>query len=376
MTFHDWTPWTVAHILIPSIPEPFKTQINACILRIVVDMISSPSVLKESRKSNTSQSTLPRTFEVKDNDFNKNRDPAVIAISYPVPQFMDNATTIVKPSTLFSMSTTTTYFSSPIRTLTLSIKDPGHECISIHDLAEAYNVLSTRIRSLNRPLDEASSFMSVFKERSSDIAYCLGRDIRRILPDPFKEQSYQHSFVGHSYFTDDSSDDEDLRLLTENDLLCQYALRFAADLFTFRLLHSYFAGTESSFSFCFLAKNCLDFELTDLLRATLSPCIKLSRPIFNSRKICTLAIWALGTQRLPFPALFSVKSDIVSTLMNSLSLNIGGSVGKLDALQVCPFIPVWLSQLSIFLRRSIPFLLDTPTLLHHFPNSSHLSWTT
>jgi len=339
-------------------------------------MISSPSVLKESRKSNTFQSTLSRAFEVKDNDLNKNRDPAGTAISYPVPQFMADATTFVKPSTQSSMSATTTYFSSPIRTLTLSIKDPGHECISIHDLVEAYNVLSTRIRSLNRQLDEASPFMSVFKERSSDIAYCLGRDIRRILPNPFKEQSYQHSFVGHSYFTDDSSDDEEIQLLTENDLLCQHAIRFASDLFTFRPIHSYFAGTKFCCSFCFLAKNCLDFELTDLLRATLSPCIKLSRPIFNSRKICTLAIWALGTQRLPFPALFSAKSDIVSTLMNSLSLDIGGSVGKLDALQVCPFIPVRLSQLSIFLRRSIPFSLDTPTLLYRFPNSSHLSWTT
>lgn len=214
-------------------------------------MISSPSVLKESRKSNTSQSTHSWAFEVKHTDFNKNRNPASIAISYPVRQFTDNAT-FVKPSTQLTMSTTTTYFSSPIRTLTLSIKDPGHECISIHDLVEAYNVLSTRIRSLNRQLDEASPLMSVFKERSSDITYCLGRDIRRILPNPFKEQSFQHSFVGHSYFTDDSSDDEEIQLLTENDLLCQHALRFASDLFTFRATHSYFAGAKFCFPLFFL----------------------------------------------------------------------------------------------------------------------------
>lgn len=339
-------------------------------------MISSPSVLKESRKSNTFQSTRSWAFEVKHTNFNKNRDPASIAISYPVQKFMDNAITSVKSLTQLTMSTTTTYFSSPIRTLTLSIKDPGHECISIHDLVEAYNVLSTRIRSLNRQLDEASPFMSVFKERSSDIAYCLGRDIRRILPNPFKEQSYQHSFVGHSYFTDDSSDDEEVQLLTENDLLCQYALRFASDLFTFRAMHSYFAGTKFCFRLFFLAEKSLDFELTDLLRAALSPCIKLSRPLFNSRKICTLAIWALGNQRLPFPALFSARSDIVSTLMNSLSLDVGGSMGKLDALQVCPFIPVRLLQLSIFRRQSIPFSLDTPTSAYRFPNSCHPYWTT
>lgn len=343
-----------------------------------MDMTYSPSVLTESRKSNTFQSTHSRAFEVKHSDFNnKNRDPASIAISYPVRQFMDNATTSVNLSTQFNMSTTT-YFSSPIRTLTLSIKDPGHECISIHDLVEAYNVLSTRIRTLNLQLDEAPPFASVFKERSSDIAYCLGRDIRRILPDPFKEQSYQHSFVGHSYFTNDSSDDEEIQLLTENDLLCQYALRFASDLFNLRAIHSCFAGAKSAFLFFFFfqAEKCLDFELTDLLRAVLSPCIKLSRPIFNSRKICTLAIWTLATQRLPFSALFSVKSDIVSTLMNSLSLDVGGHVGKLDALQVCLFIPVRLLQLSVSFRQSIPFSLDTPTLLYHFTNSSHPYWTT
>ena len=214
-------------------------------------MTYSPSVLTESRKSNTFQSTHSRAFEVKHSDFNnKNRDPASIAISYPVRKFMDNATTSVNLSTQFNMSTTT-YFSSPIRTLTLSIKDPGHECISIHDLVEAYNVLSTRIRTLNLQLDEAPPFASVFKERSSDIAYCLGRDIRRILPDPFKEQSYQHSFVGHSYFTNDSSDDEEIQLLTENDLLCQYALRFASDLFNLRAIHSCFAGAKSAFLFFF-----------------------------------------------------------------------------------------------------------------------------
>ncbi|KIM35907.1 hypothetical protein M413DRAFT_449530 [Hebeloma cylindrosporum] len=304
-------------------------------------MILSPPVLKESRKSNIFQFTHSWTFEVKHTNFKKNSDPTSIAASYPVRQLMDNATTSVKPSTQFSMSTTTTYFSSPLRTLTLSIKDPGHECISIHDLAEAYNVLSTRIRSLNGQLDEASPSVSVFKERSSDIAYCLGRDIRCILPNPFKEQSYQHSFVGHSYFTDDSSDDEETQLLTENDLLCQYALRFTSDLFTFRAIHSYFA----------------DFELTDLLRAALSPCIKLSRPIFNSRKICALAIWVLGTQRLPFPALNSAKSDIVSTLMNSLSLDVGGSTGKLDALQAIHSILTRHPSFSVAFSELLPSVL-------------------
>jgi len=166
---------------------------------------------------------------------------------------MDNATTSVKPSTQFNMSTATAYFSSPIWTLTLSLTDPGHECISIHDLTKAYNAFSTRIRTLNCQLDEAPLFASVFKERSSDIAYCLGRDIRRILPNPFQEPPYQRSFVGHSYFTDDSSDDEEIQLLTENDILCQYALRFASDLFNFRAIHSYFAGAKFCFPSFFLS---------------------------------------------------------------------------------------------------------------------------
>ena len=46
-------------------------------------------------------------------------------------------------------------------------------------------------------------------------------------------------------------------------------------------------------------------------------------------------------------------------------------MGKLDALQVCLFIPVRLLQLSLFLRQSIPFSLSTLTSLCRFLNYSH-----
>lgn len=141
-------------------------------------------------------------------------------------------------STQLSMSET--YFTSPIQTLCESIKDLGQDWITTHDLVEAYNVLSARIRSqihhiliVNEPLPP----LAIFKVQSSQIAECISRDLERLLPSPFESP-----LPGRSYFSDSSLSGDELHIATNNATLCHYALRFMTDIFTFQSLYSNFTS--------------------------------------------------------------------------------------------------------------------------------------
>lgn len=151
------------------------------------------------------------------------------------------------PASLVSKS----YFASPIRTLSESITYSGQCCISTHDLVEAYNVLSTRIRSLMTHVlstDESLPCMLAFQENASEITQCVSRDLQRLLPSPFDSEPQQYSFSAQSFFLDISNDVDDIQTMTDNILLCQYALRFASDIFTFPMLYSNFSGEPTTAS--------------------------------------------------------------------------------------------------------------------------------
>jgi hypothetical protein len=134
-----------------------------------------------------------------------------------------------------------TYFASPIQTLSESIRDPGQDWITTHDLVEAYNVLSSRIRSHIHDIlvdDKPLPHLAIFKMQSSQIAECISRDLERLLPSPF--ESLQHA--DRSYYSDRSLSGDDLYIATNNATLCYHALRFMIDIFTFRPLYSNFTS--------------------------------------------------------------------------------------------------------------------------------------
>lgn len=133
-----------------------------------------------------------------------------------------------------------TYFASPIQTLSESIKDPGQDRITTHDLVEAYNVLSTKIRSQIHEIlnvDKPLPPLAIFKEQSPQIVECISRDLERLLPSPFESQH-----AGRSYYSDHSLSGDELHIATNNAMLCHYALRFMTDIFTFRSLYSNFTS--------------------------------------------------------------------------------------------------------------------------------------
>ncbi|KAF8968954.1 hypothetical protein BDZ97DRAFT_1915653 [Flammula alnicola] len=321
-------------------------------------MLSSSSILKDSRKYNLPEPLAPshawtnKVKHISTLDAPRGTKPPVprndtdLAHNISaVSRFMDNdATESARQSKVSRISHT--YFSSPIRTLSESIKDPGQRCMSTHDLVEAYNVLSTRMRSLIHDIistDEPLPFLSTFKDQSSDIAQCLSRDIQRLLPSIFDSQPHQHSFMDQSYYSEVSMDDDDFQTIADNMTLCQYALRFASDIFVFPVVYSNFT----------------DMQLTSLLRDVLSLCTTISPLIPNLHKGCAIVVWMLKVQRLPTSILYSVESTIVATLRNSISLEVGGSMGKLDAFKAIHFI---MKQHPAFVHSFIELL---PLVLDH-----------
>lgn len=142
-----------------------------------------------------------------------------------------------------------TYFASPIRILKESLKDPDTHNISTHDVVEAYNSLSTKLRDRIHDIssiDVTPSFMTIFKEESQLLSDCLMRDIGQVLPNPFASQQYNDSLANLSFYSEETPNDDDIQTLTENNLLCQFALRFVSDIFTFPNMHCNFTGMSNS----------------------------------------------------------------------------------------------------------------------------------
>ena len=138
-----------------------------------------------------------------------------------------------------------TYFASPIQTLSESIKDTEQDSITTHDLVEAYNVLSARIRSkINDILiiDKSLQPLAIFKAHSSQITECISRALQRLLPSPFESPH-----AGRSYCSDRSLSGDELCIATNNATLCHYALRFMTDIFTFQSLYSNFTSRSYGF---------------------------------------------------------------------------------------------------------------------------------
>ena len=144
-----------------------------------------------------------------------------------------------------SLGMSETYFVSPIQTLSESVKDPGQDWITSHDLVEAYNVLSARIRFHIHDIltvDNPPPSLAIFKVQSSQIAECISRDIERLLPSPFESDH-----AGRSYHSDGSLSGDELYIATNNATLCYHALRFMTDIFTFQSLYSNFTSRLCKF---------------------------------------------------------------------------------------------------------------------------------
>ncbi|KAF9555330.1 hypothetical protein CPC08DRAFT_766031 [Agrocybe pediades] len=198
-----------------------------------------------------------------------------------------------------------TYLSSAVHTLTESLKDPEHLRISIHDLIEAYNQLSRKIRTVASTIssgNDTPSFIKVFREYSAPLTECVARDICQMVPDPFESHHSFDIFPGYPQ----SLDEDNAENAIDSNTLCQYALRFVSDMFSFPAIYSNFS----------------DDHLTTILNLVLSLCTgKGPTAVYNGDKLSDMTFWILKVQRLPLDIVADQKLKIISALKTSFSFD-------------------------------------------------------
>ena len=140
--------------------------------------------------------------------------------------------------------TSLVYLSSPLDTILESMDDPHLRYVSLHDLIEAYSVLSSRIRTQMNVIIKANRpppALAPLKEHAPLLARALMRDVRRAFIDPStslqKTPPSCESSSAHLPVID-----HEIQYARDLTILCHHALRFLSDVFVFNPLYSLFTG--------------------------------------------------------------------------------------------------------------------------------------
>ena len=151
------------------------------------------------------------------------------------------------------------YFLGPIETIVCSRQAliSGH--LSLHDITEAYRVLSMRIRDSSRHLSVVSDpfpALESLRDKCTDVVAALRRDIsqdQRILALHTSKDSFVPTTetVGWELTTYNT------KRATDFSTLCHYGLRLLSEIFRLPALSSVFTCTSHSPSICELRLRCL-----------------------------------------------------------------------------------------------------------------------
>ncbi|KAF7365033.1 GLOBIN domain-containing protein [Mycena venus] len=242
------------------------------------------------------------------------------------------------------------YFMSPAETL-LESTGPNGDDISLHDLIEAYNTFSLRIRAQIRAIlnaDPPPPALISLQECSHEIGEVLRRDLKRTRDEP-SFQSRHTSFAQNSFQSE--LDEEEMRVARDLALLSHQVLRFLSDILSFPPLYSIFSTND------------LRSIFNELLVLGSAPYI----PGPTSRRTWTLVVFILSSQYLPPEVLSPAKREIVSVLKRALEGEIGKVQAKLDGLQASTHL---LKQHpSLFIS---PLLAVFPCILNHLVADSSI----
>ncbi|KAG2361697.1 hypothetical protein BDR07DRAFT_1461296 [Suillus spraguei] len=196
----------------------------------------------------------------------------------------------------------TTYLTSPLDSIVNSLEP--NSLHSNHDLLDAYNTFSNRIRAEAQELQQSSALLPALeflRIKAHAFSQALRRDIALAHIDPFIPPRVFTS--GESLLSESRKPTADVvKHAGDLSALCQQALCALSDVFRFHNLYSLFSGPDIS------------SLLSEILNITCSRRL----PVLNSTKVFSLALWILGSQRLPQSLLSSRASDIISVLRSTL----------------------------------------------------------
>ncbi|KAJ7643990.1 hypothetical protein FB45DRAFT_285364 [Roridomyces roridus] len=233
------------------------------------------------------------------------------------------------------------YFMAPAETLMESL-GPNVDDISCHDLTEAYNAFSNRIKSQIRVIlsvPEPQPALVSLQEHSHRIVQALRRDMKRTRQDPAANTSFQSN----------SSQEEEIRVARDFALLNHHVLCFVSDIFSFPPLYSIFSVDD------------LGAILNDLL--VLGSAESIPSPA--SCRTWTLIVWILSVQNLPSAIVSSFRREIVSVVKRALEGKMGKDQAKLNGLKASSqFLKLYPSLFSS------PLLDVFPCVLHNLISES------
>ncbi|KAL5478674.1 hypothetical protein ACEPAI_1951 [Sanghuangporus weigelae] len=210
--------------------------------------------------------------------------------------------TATEPDPLHSES----YFLSPFRTLISSVENANDGVLSMHDITEAYVLLSCRIESQAANLGDDSfrAVVAVQALPSHIVCAAIRRDVAVAIPGlqvSDDELSIQEILTdeGRSYVKDRSS-------------LCHACLRFLVNFFRFPSLH----GLLKLHELAWILKECIDVGLSYNLST------------INPSKTYSHVITVISNQRLPDSVLRPFRSKLAVVVERAASGVMEGNVSN------------------------------------------------
>jgi hypothetical protein len=136
------------------------------------------------------------------------------------------------------------YFRGPIETIACSQSALASRRLSLHDITEAYHILSMRIRRSSGTLTvRTGSFPALepLRQRRADVAAALRRDISRALHGSAQDSSsYLAEPIEESVGWESTAYNKSRAV--DLSTLCHYALRLLSEIFRLPALSSVFSG--------------------------------------------------------------------------------------------------------------------------------------
>ncbi|KAI6114400.1 hypothetical protein F5141DRAFT_1106378 [Pisolithus sp. B1] len=214
------------------------------------------------------------------------------------------------------------YLLSAIETIKNSLEDCSS--VSSHDLLDAYNTLSRRLKSESQALQESTTSFPAFECIASNrdhLFKAFRRDIGFAHIDPFSTDKPSSRAPKDLLLSSiRSAEMGSIQIQRARDLscLCNYPLSTLAVIFKFVSLSSLFTIAN----------------LTELFGDVLSIVLAKDLPVFNSPKTVSLSLWILRSQCLPWATIRPREIGLVSALQHSLNGSKTSSHTALDGLKV------------------------------------------
>ncbi|KAJ7600819.1 hypothetical protein C8J56DRAFT_1074385 [Mycena floridula] len=231
-------------------------------------------------------------------------------------------------------------FNPPLETLLESLEKPSET--TIHDIQQAYNMLSGKIRARihNIISDQSCPALLLFKQSAPKLVQVVLRDVGRALLDPTEQ--FRCKFAGHHIY---ATEKRRIRDATDSSTVCHQALRLLSDLLRFPVFVE------------LLSENEVSTLIHSLLNVALSP----SLPSFNAKLTRTLVVWIFQVQHLPQALLYPHTVRIHQMLSVAISGTIGKQQARLDGLKAIHNLlrrdpTVWLPSLHDLLKQILPLL--------------------